>query len=119
MSFTKIIFEAAFGGLLYLLRVFVVDCASPRRRALAYGFTTLPYLVTPFAGPSMAEAFLKHSSWRWAFWAFAIMVPVSGGIMVLIMIWGQSTVEKPAHGLSQPARRTKSLREYVIEFDGM
>lgn len=107
----QVLFESAFGGLLYLLRVFVVDCVGTKHRAVAYGLTTFPYLVTPFAGPPMAAAYIHNSGWRWAFGTFAIMVPVVGAIMATLIVWGRRTEES--------SRPSKSFREYLIEFDGM
>ncbi|KAJ6782037.1 hypothetical protein PWT90_08981 [Aphanocladium album] len=83
-----VLFEAAFDGHLYLLRVLVVDCVHTEHRAIAYGLTTFPYLVTPFAGPPMAASYLKHSSWRWVFGAFAILVPAVGAVLSALLLWG-------------------------------
>lgn len=105
--------------MLYLLRVFVIDCVKTEHRAVAYGLTTFPYLVTPFAGPAIAEAYLKHSSWRWAFGTFAILVPVAGTIMAVLIVWGRSTVAKAEIAATSSTKSTgNTFLQYAIDFDG-
>lgn len=47
-----------------------------RNRGLAFAFTSSPALISAFAGSKAASDLLAHSTWRWGFGMWAIILPV-------------------------------------------
>ncbi|CEJ92419.1 hypothetical protein VHEMI08073 [[Torrubiella] hemipterigena] len=110
-----VMFETAFGGLTYILRLLIIDTVKKQHQAVAFGLTTVPYLITPFAGPPMAQAFLEGPGWRWAYGSFAIVMPVFGIAMVIVLVIGERSAKR------QTVHKSKLLWarvvDYMIEID--
>lgn len=112
-------FEAAYGGLLYLLRLLVIDTVKKQNQAVAFGLTTFPYLFTPFTGPPMAQAFLEGSGWRWAYGTFSIVMPIFGLAMAIVIVFGERSVKKQQQRNTANRPLTwKRIADYLIDFDG-
>lgn len=58
----------------FILVVFIADASGLRNRAFAYAFIGTPSICTAFVGPLAAQAFYTHSTWRWAYGCFAIII---------------------------------------------
>lgn len=97
----------------------MADTSSIRNRALVFAFSTCPYIATTFAGPSAAQGFYQHSTWRWAFGAFTIITPAI--FLPLIVLFGMKQRQAKKEGLVQPRNSgrtwTQSLVFYYHEFD--
>lgn len=50
-----------------------------------YAALASPRIITTFIGPTVAEEFLKFSTWRWGFGAFALLVSIFALPVVLII----------------------------------
>lgn len=114
-----VFYSIGFGGMTYCVDVITADISKLKNRALAYAFTSSPYIITAFAGPKAAEGFYEKISWRWAFGAFSIIFPVVAAPLFFIL---KSNLKKAkASGLlvKEPSGRTplQSLWFYVQEFD--
>lgn len=84
-----------------------------------YGIFTTPTIATVFAGPKIAEDTLDHSTWRWAFGAFIIILVeycISPG---LIFIWSIRECER--RGIHRARTHTcstfETVKYYFIQFD--
>lgn len=108
-------FETAFGGLLYILRLLIIDTVKKQRQAVAFGLTTFPYVITPFAGPPMAQAYLEGPGWRWAYGTFAIAMPTFGLIMATVLVIGERSVKRPTVATSELS--WKRLFDYMVSID--
>lgn len=103
-----------------MLDVFIADTSALRNRALIFAFTTTPYMATTFAGPAAAQRFLDHSSWRWAYGTFAVVVPLVTAPVALIFLVNrqraaaEGRIERPARG----GTWVEGVRYYLVEFDG-
>lgn len=64
-----------FTGMIFAVDVITLDTSSLRDRGLAYAITSSPIMITAFAGPKASESFYEYN-WRWAYGAFAIVLPV-------------------------------------------
>lgn len=60
----------------YVLSVVVADTSSMQNLAIAFAFTSSPYIATTFAGSAAAQSFFKTSGFRWGFGVFAIITSV-------------------------------------------
>jgi len=63
----QVFYTIGFGGMIYCVDVITADSSSLMHRALAFVFTSSPYIITAFAGPKAAEEFYEKVSWRWGF----------------------------------------------------
>lgn len=107
--------------MIFSVDVITADTSSLRDRALAYGFTASPYIITAFAGPAAAEGFYYDVSWRWAFGVFAIILPCVAACLTLLLV--SNTRQARAKGLLEERKvsgRTwyQSVWYYAIELDG-
>lgn len=103
----------------FSIDVITADTSSLRDRGLAYAFTSSPYIITAYAGPAAAEKFYAKN-WRWAYGAFAIILPVLATPMVGILNYAKRQAEKQGLLPKKVASgRTffESVKHYVIEFD--
>ena len=102
------------------LEVFVADTTGLRNRAFAWGFASTPYIATAFVGPLAAQSFLAMTTWRWAYGAFAIIMPFVLVPLAVIFKFYQRKAEKMGLFVKNPSGRTRmqSLVHYFHEFDG-
>lgn len=103
----------------FAIDVITLDTSSLRNRGLAYAFTSSPNIIVAYAGPNVAEKFYAKN-WRWAYGAFAIILPVFAAPMVFVLLHAKSQAKK--NGLlqpKQPSGRTflQSVQHYAIQFD--
>lgn len=103
----------------FAIDVITLDTSTLRNRGLAYAFTSSPNIIVAYAGPNVAQKFYEKN-WRWAFGAFAIILPVFAAPMVWVLLHAKGEAKKK--GLIQPkapSGRTfmQSVSHYAIEFD--
>jgi MFS family permease len=103
----------------FAIDVITLDTSTLRNRGLAYAFTSSPNIIVAYAGPNVAQKFYEKN-WRWAFGAFAIILPVVAAPMVGVLLHAKSEAKKK--GFIQPktpSGRTfmQSVSHYLIEFD--
>lgn len=103
----------------FAIDVITLDTSTLRNRGLAYAFTSSPNIIVAYAGPNVAEKFYAKN-WRWAFGAFAIILPVFAVPMVLILLHAKNEAKKKGFLTPKvPSGRTftQSVKHYLIEFD--
>lgn len=103
----------------YVLQVFIADTSGIQNRALAFAFSTSPYIFTTFAGPAAAQEFYEHSTWQWAFGSFAIITPVITLPILFILYNNQRKAAKACIIPKEPSNRTflQSFAHYFMLFD--
>ncbi|KAL1638666.1 hypothetical protein SLS58_008698 [Diplodia intermedia] len=114
-----VFYRVGYNGMGYVLDVFIADTSSLRNRALMFAFSSTPFIATAFAGPAAAQKFLEHSSWRWGYATFAIVIPIVSLPMVVLFIMQRNKAR--ARGLTKKATSNRtwaeSFKYYFIEFD--
>ncbi|OCL04408.1 putative siderochrome-iron transporter [Glonium stellatum] len=117
----QIFYSVGFTGLGYILEVVIADTSSLKNRALAFAFSSSPYIATTFAGPSAAESFYEHSNFRWAFGCFAIITPVISLPVFTILLLNQIKAKKIGILAKEPSGRNilQSIWHYIVEFDAL
>lgn len=103
----------------FILSVFVADASGLRNRAFVYAFIGMPSICTAFVGPLAAQAFITHSTWRWAYGCFGIITLVIFVPLALVFKFYQDKAEKANLFVRVPSGRTtaQSFVHYFHEFD--
>ena len=73
----QIFYSAGSTGLQILQQVFIADSSSLLNRALLALLPEFPFLITVWIGPTIADAVLRHASWRWGYGMWSIILPAS------------------------------------------
>jgi len=73
----QILYSAGGTGLQILQQVFIADTSDFINRALLSSIPDSPFLVTVWIGPVIASAILAHSTWRWGYGMWAIILPIA------------------------------------------
>ncbi|GAB7323438.1 hypothetical protein MBLNU13_g05890t1 [Cladosporium sp. NU13] len=106
-------------GFLYVITIILTDSTTLRNRIIMYGIFTTPTIATVFAGPKIAQDFHDHSTWRWAFGAFIIILVAFCIPPGLIFLWSIRECKK--RGIYPARTNTRStaeaLKYYFVQFD--
>lgn len=117
----QIFYTAGSQGVQILQQIFVADTTNLLDRALFSSIPDLPFLVTVWVGPEIAQSILKHSTWRWGYALWAIVLPVVFMPLALSLFLNQRRAAK--RGMLPPsAFKEKSAWQAVktlwLELDG-
>ena len=73
----QIFYSAGATGLQILIQIFVADTTDLLNRALFSSLPDVPFLVTTWVGSPIAQNLLSHTTWRWGYGLWAIVLPVA------------------------------------------
>ena len=73
----QIFYSAGFTGLQILIQIFVADTSDLLNRALFSSLPDVPFLITVWAGPPIANSLLAHTTWRWGYGLWTIALPAA------------------------------------------
>ncbi|CAK7273772.1 hypothetical protein SEPCBS119000_005829 [Sporothrix epigloea] len=124
----QVFYWVGFNGLTYSLQIFIADTSALEYRALAFAFSTSPFMITTFAGGPLATAFLKGPGFRWAFGVFSVVMPLVCLPLMLLFIYkgrnnsstkAMSPAPAPAAGgvLEAKSDEKKSAAVVAVEAD--
>lgn len=104
----------------FAVDVITADVSQLKNRALAYAFTSSPYIITAFAGPKVADEFNAHTGWRWAYGTFAIIFPIVAAPLYFVLKFNLSKARKGNAVTKESSGRSflQSVWFWVLEFDG-
>ncbi|KAF3406687.1 Siderophore iron transporter mirB [Talaromyces pinophilus] len=60
----------------YILGIGLADITSIKDRGWLFAVSNLPHLINTFVGPIAAQSLHKRGNWRWAYGAFAVILPL-------------------------------------------
>ncbi|KAA8916739.1 hypothetical protein TRICI_001095 [Trichomonascus ciferrii] len=117
-SIHGVFYTVGFGGITYCVDVVTADASRLKNRALAYAFTSSPYIITAFAASKASDEF--STNWRWGFGAFAIIFPVVAAPLFVLLKYNVRKAKKKGLLIREKSGRTwaQSVWHYLIEFDG-
>ena len=117
----QVFYHVGFNGMGYVLDVVIADTSSMKNRALAFAFSSSPYIATTFAGPAAAQRFHQTIGFRWAFGFFAVLTPIVSIPIFSILFINQTKAKKLGVLAKEHIRRTmvQNISHYSMEFDGM
>ncbi|CAF9933023.1 hypothetical protein IMSHALPRED_009041 [Imshaugia aleurites] len=73
----QIFYSAGSTGLQILIQIFVADTSDLLNRALFSSLPDVPFLITVWAGPPIANSILAYSTWRWGYGLWTIVLPAA------------------------------------------
>lgn len=85
----QIFYSAGSTGLQILQQVFIADSSDLLNRAFLALLPEFPFLVTVWLGPTIADAVLRASSWRWGYGMWAIILPAAFLPLALSLLLNQ------------------------------
>lgn len=107
-------------GIDYVFNVFIADTSLMENRLIWFALTGTPYICNTFAGPTLAQTFLNHSTWRWGYGASLLMtLVVSVPFFMILWLMGRKA-KKMGIVKCEKSGRTflQSVQYWLIEFDG-
>ncbi|KAL4874132.1 siderophore iron transporter mirC [Aspergillus spectabilis] len=90
----QIFYAAGSTGLQILQQVFIADSSSLLNRALLALLPELPFLVTVWIGPTIADEVLRNTSWRWGYGMWSIILPASFLPLALSLLFNQRKAKR-------------------------
>ncbi|KAL2315904.1 Siderophore-iron transporter Str1 [Schizosaccharomyces pombe] len=71
----SVLYNAGYTGVELIMTIFMADTSSMANRSLVLGISYLPFVVTIWIGPRVAQEFYMHSTWRWGIAVWTILIP--------------------------------------------
>ncbi|KAJ5374648.1 hypothetical protein N7517_006654 [Penicillium concentricum] len=115
-----VFYYIGFGGMQFAVDVITADLSQLKNRALAYAFTSSPYIITAFAGPKVAGLFYANTGWRWAYGTFAIIFPIVAAPLFFVLKFNLTKAKKGnAVVIRENSGRSflQSVWFWTLEFD--
>ncbi|CAG8089068.1 unnamed protein product [Penicillium olsonii] len=108
-----------YNAIYLILDVFIADTSGLRNRAFAFAFSSTPFICTAFTGPLAAQSFLRMTTWRWAYGAFAIIFPFTLLPLAVVFKFYEQKAQKMGLYKRPVSDRTwsQSTVHYIHEFD--
>lgn len=103
----------------FILVIFITDASRLQNQAFAYAFIGTPSICTAFISPLAAQAFYTHSTWRWAYSCFAIIIFFTFVPLALVFKFYQRKAKKMGVFAQKLSSQTplQSFLHYFHEFD--
>ncbi|KIH90965.1 hypothetical protein SPBR_00395 [Sporothrix brasiliensis 5110] len=115
----QVFYSIGFGGMTYSIDVITADASRLKSRALAYAFTSSPYIITAFAGPKASDDFYNYISWRWGFGTFCIILPIVALPLFALLKLNLRKAKRQGMLIRESSGRTllQNVWFYLAEFD--
>ena len=56
--------------------------------------TSAPFIINAFIGANVSTGVLEHSTWRWGYGMFAILVPASLAPLIITLLWAERKAKR-------------------------
>ena len=73
----QIFYSSGSTGLQILIQIFVADTSDLLNRALFSSLPDVPFLITVWVGAPIANSILAHTTWRWGYGLWTIVLPAA------------------------------------------
>lgn len=97
----QIFYSAGSTGVQILQQIFIADTSDLLNRALFSTLPDLPFLVTVWVGPPLAQNLLGNTTWRWGYGIWTIVLPVAFLPLALALLFNMRKAAK--QGLLPPS----------------
>ncbi|KAI0162069.1 general substrate transporter [Xylariaceae sp. FL1272] len=114
-----VFYLTGFSGMTYCVDVITADASKLKNRGLAYAFTSSPYIIIAFAGPTASQDFYEKYGWRWGFGAFSIVFPIVAAPLYFILKANLRKAKEQGVMVREKSGRTllQKIWYYIMEFD--
>ncbi|KXN88953.1 Siderophore iron transporter 3 [Leucoagaricus sp. SymC.cos] len=109
-----VVYAVGYTGLQLLTQIIIADITTLKWRGLVSGLTSLPFIINAFVGSNVSTNVLAHSSWRWGYGMFAILVPVSLSPLIINLLWAECKAKKLSFINSETSNEPTERR--ILEF---
>ncbi|KAH9846877.1 drug:h+ antiporter [Lenzites betulinus] len=89
-----ILYAIGYTGLQLLTQIIIADITTLKWRGLVSSLTSAPFIVNAFIGSDVSTSMLEHSTWRWGYGMFAILVPASLSPLIITLFWAERKAKK-------------------------
>ncbi|KAI0666516.1 drug:h+ antiporter [Trametes maxima] len=89
-----ILYAIGYTGLQLLTQIIVADITSLKWRGLISSLTSMPFIINAFIGSNVSTQVLEHSTWRWGYGMFAILIPVSLSPLIITLLWAENKARR-------------------------
>ncbi|KAK4944438.1 hypothetical protein LTR10_016112 [Elasticomyces elasticus] len=115
----NVFYSVGFTGLIYSIDVVTADATNLKNRALAYAFTSSPYMISAFAGSYASDQMLYNIGWGWGYATYAFIMPVVCAPLYILLKLNLRKAKKQGLLMRTPSGRKlkQSIWHYIIEFD--
>lgn len=116
-----VLYWIGYDALYLIMDVFVADTSGLRNRAFAFAFVGTPFICTAFTAPLAAQSYLNHSTWRWGYGSFCIIMFFVFTPLAVVFKFYTLKAQKMGLFKREPSGRTtmQSIIHYFHEFDVM
>lgn len=98
----QIFYSAGSTGLQILIQIFVADTSDLLNRALFSSLPDVPFLMTVWVGPPIANSLLAHVTWRWGYGIWTIIFPLAFMPLALSLLLNMRKADRLHHLPSSP-----------------
>ncbi|KAI0354154.1 drug:h+ antiporter [Trametes cingulata] len=84
-----ILYAIVYSGLQLLTQIIIADITSLKWRGLVSSLTSAPFIINAFIGSNVSTQVLEHSTWRWGYGMFAILIPASLSPLIVTLFWAE------------------------------
>ncbi|KAI0635481.1 drug:h+ antiporter [Trametes polyzona] len=89
-----ILYAIGYTGLQLLTQIIIADITTLKWRGLVSSLTSAPFIINAFIGSNISSQVLEHSTWRWGYGMFAILIPVSLSPLIITLFWAENKARK-------------------------
>ncbi|KAI8995203.1 drug:h+ antiporter [Trametes punicea] len=91
-------------GLQLLSQIIIADITTLKWRGFVSAMTSAPFIINAFIGSNISTSMLEHSTWRWGYGMFAILVPASLSPLIITLFWAERKAKKLGLVQAPPTR---------------
>ncbi|XP_006455502.1 hypothetical protein AGABI2DRAFT_187797 [Agaricus bisporus var. bisporus H97] len=81
-------------GLQLLMQIIIADITTLKWRGLVSSLVSTPFIINAFVGSNISTSILTHSTWRWGYGMFAILVPAALSPLIVTLLWAERRARK-------------------------
>ncbi|KAH9896440.1 drug:h+ antiporter [Cubamyces lactineus] len=89
-----ILYAIGYTGLQLLTQIIIADITTLKWRGLVSSLTSAPFIINAFIGSNVSTQVLEHSTWRWGYGMFAILIPASLSPLIITLFWAENKARK-------------------------
>lgn len=114
-----VLYWIGYDAIYLIMDVFVADTSGLRNRAFAFAFVGTPFICTAFTASLAAQSYLDHSTWRWGYGSFCIIMFAVFTPLAAVFWFFTRKAQRMGLFRREPSGRTtaQSIVHYFHEFD--